>query len=77
VNLLSDNIANIKKNTENLTDASRVVGLEINIEEIKYMLLSHHQNAGQNLDVNTANMSSREMVATIHSSTFKHLLCCS
>jgi hypothetical protein len=50
VNLLRDNIDTIKRNTETLIDASKEVGLEINIEKTKYMLLSHHQNAGQNRD---------------------------
>jgi hypothetical protein len=40
----------IKKHTETLTDASNEVGLEVNTEETKYMLLSHHQNTGQNHD---------------------------
>jgi hypothetical protein len=48
VNLSGDNIDNIKKNTETLIDASNEVGLEINIEKTKYMLLSRHQNVGQN-----------------------------
>jgi biotin operon repressor len=47
-NLLGDNIDTIKKNTETLIDAIKEVGLEVNAEETKYMLLSHHQNAGQN-----------------------------
>jgi hypothetical protein len=55
VNLLEDNIDTIKKNTENLTDASKEIGLEINVENTKYMLLSHHQNVGQNRDIRTAN----------------------
>jgi hypothetical protein len=38
-----------------LIDASKEVGLEINIEKTKYMLLSHHQNAGQNWDIKIAN----------------------
>jgi hypothetical protein len=38
VNLLGDNIDNIKKNTEALIDASKEVGLEINAEKTKYML---------------------------------------
>jgi hypothetical protein len=30
-------------------------GLVVNTEKNKYMLLSRHQNAGQNHDVNTGN----------------------
>jgi hypothetical protein len=44
VNLLGDNIDTIKKNTESLFDISKEVGLEINVEKTKYMLLSRHQN---------------------------------
>jgi hypothetical protein len=46
VNLLGDIIDTIEKNTETLIDASKEVGLEINVEKTKYMLLSRHQNAG-------------------------------
>jgi hypothetical protein len=35
VNLLGDNIDNTKKNTQTLTDASKEVGLEVNIERTK------------------------------------------
>jgi predicted secreted protein len=34
-----------------LTDASKEVGLEVNIEKTKYMLVSRNQNAGQNWDM--------------------------
>jgi hypothetical protein len=37
VNLLGDNIDTIKKNTETLIDASKKVGLEINVEKTKYV----------------------------------------
>jgi hypothetical protein len=57
VNLLGDNIDTIEKNTETLIDASKVVGLEINVEKTKYILLSSHQNAGQNRDIEIANRS--------------------
>jgi predicted GTPase len=57
VNLLGDNTDTIEKNTETLLDASKEVGLEINVEKTKYMLLSHHQNACQNRDIEIANRS--------------------
>jgi hypothetical protein len=41
VNLLGGNIATIKKNAETLTDASKDVGLEINVEKTKYTLSRH------------------------------------
>jgi hypothetical protein len=50
VNLLGDN-------TENLIDASKEVGLEINVNKTKYMLQSCHQNVGQNREINIANRS--------------------
>jgi hypothetical protein len=51
VDPLGDNIDTIKKNTQTLTYASKEVGLEVNTEKTKYMLLSRHQNAGQNHDI--------------------------
>jgi hypothetical protein len=46
VNLLGENIDTINRNTETLTDVSKVVGLEVNVEKTKYMLMSRDQNAG-------------------------------
>jgi hypothetical protein len=57
VNLLGDNIHAIKKNTETLIEADKEVGLKVNTEETKYMLLSRHQNTGQNHDIKLANRS--------------------
>jgi hypothetical protein len=45
------------RNTKSLIDASKEVGLEMNVENTKYMLLSRHQNAGQNRDIKIANRS--------------------
>jgi hypothetical protein len=47
VNLLDDNIDIIQKNMESIIDASNEVGLEVNTEKSKYMLLFRYQNAGQ------------------------------
>jgi hypothetical protein len=47
----------IKENKETLLEASRDVGLEINAEKTKYMIMSHHQNSGQNQNIRIANES--------------------
>jgi hypothetical protein len=55
--LLGDNIDTIQKRTETLINAIREVGLKVNAEKTKYILLSHHQNVGQNRDSKEANRS--------------------
>jgi hypothetical protein len=55
VNLLTDNIDTINKTTDTLLDASKEVGLEVNVEKTKYRLVSHYQNADQNRDIQRAN----------------------
>jgi hypothetical protein len=55
MNLLGDNIDTIKKNTQTIINASREIGLIVNIEKTKYMFLSRHQSASQNHDMKTAN----------------------
>jgi hypothetical protein len=66
VNLLGDNIDTIKKSTETLIDASKEVGLEINIEKSKCMLLSHRQDVGQNRDIRIANRSFENVSQSIY-----------
>jgi hypothetical protein len=56
-NLLGDNTYTVKKNTETLIDASKEVGLEMNLEKTKYMLLSRHQNVDRNRDIKITNIS--------------------
>jgi hypothetical protein len=43
------------KSKETLIDAIKEVGLEVNIEKTKYMLVSQDQNAGQNQDAKMKN----------------------
>jgi hypothetical protein len=67
VNLLGDNIDTINKNTQTLIDASKEVGLEVNVEKTKYMLVSRDQNAGQNREIQIGNRTFETM------SQFKYL----
>jgi hypothetical protein len=46
VDLLGGNIDTINKKAETLINVIKYVGLQVNAEKTKYMLLSRHQNAG-------------------------------
>jgi hypothetical protein len=49
VNILGGSIHTSRKNREALLIASKKIGLEVNAEKTKYMVMSRDQNAGQKL----------------------------
>jgi hypothetical protein len=57
VNLLGNSVNTITDNSETLLQASRDIGLEINAEKTKYMIMSHHLNSGQNQNIKIVNES--------------------
>jgi sorting nexin-29 len=56
VNVLGENIDTIQKNREAVVDAGKEVGLEVNSEKTKYMLMSHTKT-GQKHSIKIANRS--------------------
>jgi hypothetical protein len=57
VNLLDSSVNTIKENSKTLLEASRDIGLEINAEKTKYMIMSCHLNSGQNQNIRISNES--------------------
>jgi len=45
VNILGGSIHTIKENAEALVMASKEIGLEVNLDKMKYMVMSGDQNA--------------------------------
>ena len=50
-------IDTIKENAEALIMASKEIGLEVNVDKTKYMVMSQNQNAGQSQNMRIDNRS--------------------
>jgi hypothetical protein len=57
VNILGRSVYAINKNTEAVVVAGKEIGLEVNAEKTKYMVVSRDQNAGQNHNIKIDNKS--------------------
>jgi hypothetical protein len=57
VNILGGNVRTVKKNTEALVAAGKVIGLEVNADKTKYMVRFRDQNAGRSHNINIDNSS--------------------
>jgi hypothetical protein len=57
VNIVRENIDTIKKNTGPVLDAGKEVGLKVNPEKTKYVLMSRSQKTGEKHSIKIANGS--------------------
>jgi len=57
VNMLGGSVHTIKENAEALVVTSKLIGLEVNADETKYMLMYRDQNAGRSQNIKTDDSS--------------------
>ena len=55
VNIPGRNVHTVKENAEALVVATKDIGLEVNVDKTKYMIMSRDQNAGRSHSMKTDN----------------------
>ena len=55
VNILGGSVHTVKENAESLVVATKEIGLEVNADKTKYMIMSRDQNAGRSHSMKTDN----------------------
>ncbi|KAJ4426003.1 hypothetical protein ANN_27630 [Periplaneta americana] len=61
VNMLGENPQTIRENTEILLEANKAIGLEVNPEKTKYMIMSRDQNIVRNGNIKIGDLSFEKM----------------
>ncbi|KAJ4451543.1 hypothetical protein ANN_03009 [Periplaneta americana] len=61
VNMLGENPQTIRENTEILLEANKAIGLEVNPEKTKYMIMSRDQNIVRNGNIKIRDLSFEEV----------------
>ena len=64
VNIVGGSIHTIKENTKALVVATKEIGLEVNADKTKYMVMSREQTAGLSHSIKVANSSLKGYVAS-------------
>ena len=57
VNILGGSVHTVKENTECLVAATKEIGLEVNADKTKYMVMARDQNAGRSNSIKNDNSS--------------------
>ena len=61
VKILGGSVHTIKENTEAMVVTIKEIGLEVNADKTKYMVMSQDQNPGRNHSIRTENSSSERV----------------
>ena len=64
VTILGGSVHTIKENAEALAVASREIGLEVNVDKTKYLVMSRDQNAGRSHSMKTERLEEFKYLGT-------------